>query len=76
MTVPEYVRRAVLGDNIVAAPPPADPEILAELRRLGVKINDAVRQMHSTGKMPPELLSLAADAERLLKEKLGAGPTT
>lgn len=72
MTLSEYGRAKLLGEAVVTAPQPRrlDPELFAQLRRIGVNLNQAVYRLHATGQAPPELASAAAAVERFLMDEM------
>lgn len=57
LTLPEYVRSCVLGQQITAARTVTDDRLLIELNRVGVNLNQIARAVNSDR---PELIDLAA----------------
>jgi hypothetical protein len=75
LTPAEYCRRRALEQDIVIRKTQGiDDALFLELRRIGVNLNQAVKQFNATGSAPPELLSTARAVEIFLKENLGHGP--
>jgi len=71
VSVSQYLReRERSGQTIVRETRALSPEVFAELRRIGVNLNQAVRFLHTFRDVPPELLSAAAAIEAILKEHL------
>jgi len=50
-----------------------DPAVYAEIKRIGVNINQAIKRFHKTDRIPPELTKLAATIDRILHQHLVQG---
>lgn len=75
LTVSAYARELVLsGRIIVRRGRSLDYESFDQLRRVGVNLNQAVKQFNATGRVPPELAAAAARVDRLLADLFGDGP--
>ena len=64
LTLSDYARRMLLSGHVtIRQVHSMDPEIVDQLRRIGINLNQAVHKLHATGKIPPELASAAAAVE-------------
>ncbi len=63
----DYARSMILKGRVVVQQTRAvDHAVFDQVRRIGVNLNQAVRKLHATGRLPPELARAAATIERLL----------
>ncbi len=63
----DYARSMILkGRVVVQQTRSLDHAVFDQIRRIGVNLNQAVRKLHATGRLPPELPRAAATIERLL----------
>lgn len=63
----DYARSMILKGRVVVQQTRAvDHAVFDQVRRIGVNLNQAVRKLHTTGRLPPELARAAATIERLL----------
>ena len=65
LSLTEYVRRRVLGHRINPRPARVDFELVNQLRKIGVNLNQQTRRLHETGQVPDELRRLWGKFERL-----------
>jgi len=64
LSVSEYARSMVLtGQVTIRQLGTLDAELVDQLRRIGINLNQAVHRLHATGEIPPELASAAAAVE-------------
>ena len=71
----DYARSMTLrGRVVVPQSVTLDHAAFDQIRRMGVNLNQAVRKLHSTGRVPPELARAAATIERLVLKAIGDGP--
>lgn len=68
LSVSEYIRRAALDGKIVVRQGKHDFQVVDQLHRIGVNINQQTRKLNATGKVSPELKSLWVKLERLLDQ--------
>lgn len=71
MTVSDYGRAMCLkGEVIVKQTRSLDWDTIAQLRRIGVNLNQAVHKFHATGEAPPDLVSIAKTVEDFMMSQL------
>lgn len=67
LSLSDYARRMLLtGQVTIRQVHSMDPEIVDQIRRIGINLNQAVHKLHATGKIPPELASAAAAVEEYI----------
>jgi len=67
LSVSEYARTLMLtGQVTIRQIHSMDPEVVEQIRKIGINLNQAVHKLHSTGKIPPELASAAEAVERYI----------
>lgn len=67
MSLSDYSRRMLLSGTVtVPQTQTLDPEVFDQLRRIGINLNQAVRKLHSTGRIPPELARASAVVESFI----------
>ena len=66
LTLSEYIRKTSLEHKIVVKAGKADPELVFQLRKLAVNLNQQTRKFHQFNRVPPELDSLWTKLSGLL----------
>lgn len=67
LSVSEYARTLMLtGQVTIRQIHSMDPELVEQIRKIGINLNQAVHKLHATGKIPPELASAAEAVERYI----------
>ncbi|MGH6837487.1 MAG: plasmid mobilization protein [Methylocella sp.] len=67
MTLSDYSRRMLLSGTVtVRQTQTLDPEVFDQLRRIGINLNQAVRKLNATGRIPPELARASAVVESII----------
>lgn len=73
-TLSQYARSMVLKGRIVVKQTRGlDHEAFEQIRRIGVNLNQAVKVLNATGRMPPELPRAAATVEKFIIEMIDDG---
>lgn len=68
LSVSEYMRLACVHGKIEARPPKADIELIKNLQRIGVNLNQQTRALNARGRMVPERLEdVLAELETVLE---------
>lgn len=65
-----YLREVAINGEIKGRASQLDIEILHELRRIGVNMNQLARRFNSTGRQPAELVSTCAKLETALDKMM------
>ena len=68
LSISEYVRRMALFGEVTIQQTRFDFQLVEQLRRIGVNINQQTRSLNSTGAIPVELKRLWGKLESLLDE--------
>lgn len=72
MTMSEYVRTMALNGKVTVKQNKYDFELVDQLRRVGVNINQQTKIANATGELPPGLRSLWRRLEGILDEIINA----
>ena len=68
LSLSAYVRALAAEDTPIVAPEPlADVELIAELKRIGVNLNQIARVANATGELPARLADALIQHEALLE---------
>ena len=68
LSVSEFARRSLTGEQIVSAPPVEFTEMIREIKRVGSNINQLVRKLNALGIAHPlELERNADDIQEVIK---------
>lgn len=71
LTRSDYLRRMAVKGHISVAPPPRlDFQLVAELNRIGVNLNQLTRAANATGQVPPEVPRLCRRLEAIIAEAI------
>lgn len=68
LTLSEYIRRVSLSRKLTANVRKVDPELVFQLRKLAVNVNQQTRKLHQTDRVPGELKQLWEKLNRLLDQ--------
>jgi len=72
MSVSEYVRSMALNGKITIQQSRHDFELVDQLRRIGVNINQQTKKLNGLGKVSPELQNLWLKLDQLLNQILSS----
>lgn len=68
LSMSEYVRQMALMGKIVVKESSFNPELIGQLRKLGVNLNQQTKKLNSTGVMPIELVTLWRKLETVIDD--------
>lgn len=66
LSMSEYVRRMAVHGKITVRESSFNPELIGQLRRLGVNLNQQTKKLNATGVMPIELTTLWRKLETII----------
>lgn len=66
VSVSEYLRRMALSGKVVVRQSQADFDLIYQLKKIGVNINQQTRRLHEEGEVPDELRHLWAKLDAAL----------
>jgi len=73
LVVAEFMRRAALGQTVRERPRAASDQLLSELNRIGVNLNQMTARLHMTGELADELPVTLAQLRGLM-DAIADGP--
>lgn len=63
-----YIRHAALGQKIIIHKSKFNTDMIFQLRKLAINVNQQTRKLHETGQVPPELKNLWHKLTHLIDE--------